>query len=138
MKITHAIVGHHNPLTRIDGFAPNAHEINALFGFHSGMKIPAFFTGSAHYNGHRIVCLPSQPDRKHRMMTRCPDCWKKLTVGCLRQHMKAIHGPRIKPYDEIAYWAERRAKADAARAILKLQFDTHPDQDITGKTEFPQ
>lgn len=107
---------HRNPLTTIAGRALNAATVNRLFGF---KKIPAWFTGSAHYNGHRIVCLPSQPNRKHRMMTRCPDCWKWLTVGCLPQHMRKMHGPRIEPEAELAYWADRRAAAAEAESARR-------------------
>ncbi len=61
--------------------------VNALFGFPNGKKVPANFSDVIVYNDCRIFCFPSQPNRKHRMMTRCPICSKWLTVGCLNQHM---------------------------------------------------
>ncbi len=99
---------HHNPLTNIAGRPLDATAVNRLFGF---KKVPADFTGRAYYNGHLITCMKSQVGRKHRMKTRCPVCRKFLTVGCLPQHMRKMHGPRIKPEGELSYWAERRAAA---------------------------
>jgi hypothetical protein len=106
-------MSHHNPLTNIAGRPLDATAVNRLFGFN---KVPAEFSGSTEYNGHAIFCWPSQPNRKHRMMTTCPECGKWLTVGCLPQHMRKMHGPRIKPEAELAYWAERRAAAAEAEA----------------------
>ena len=76
-----------NPLINIKGYPVRAGMINALFGF---KKVPADFSGTTFYNCHKIHCLVSQPNRKHRMMTHCPVCQKWVTVGCLNQHMK-IH-----------------------------------------------
>jgi hypothetical protein len=113
------MTGHINPLTTLDGRSIDARHVNALFGFPGGKKVPALFTGVSFYQGHSITCLPSQPDRKHRMMTLCPVCGKWLTVGCLRQHMKRMHGPRVRPAAEIAYWEDLRAKANAARLFCE-------------------
>ncbi len=73
--------GHRWPIT--------APMVNALFGFPSGKKVPAYFAAVREFNGAFIQCLPSQPKRKHRMMTWCLICNKFLTVGCLNQHMNS-------------------------------------------------
>ena len=107
---------HLNPLTNIAGRPLDATACNRLFGFN---KVPAYFCGITEYNGHTILCLTSQPNRKHRMKTTCPDCGKWLTVGCLPQHMRKMHVPRIKPEAELTYWAERRAAAAEAEAARR-------------------
>ena len=67
----------------------DAKQVNTLFGFR--YKVPIDFSGCITYKGHTIICLPSQPDRKHRMFTHCPLCNTCLTVGCLPQHMRYSH-----------------------------------------------
>lgn len=73
------------------GWPMNAGMINAEFGFPDGKRVPANFSDVRFINGHLIWCLQSQPNRKHRMRTRCPICNKVLTPGCLDQHMRKIH-----------------------------------------------